>query len=172
MRLWKQPDLYTEILNTLFYAFVMSKLGCACVVWNPYQQLYVHLIEDVLQKFVTLRCFVVGQRNSLYLVGISWLISGKNNNSLKSLQKTANGLIYSEVLLCGITLQVPRITNKSALAFHFEVSKMRHHLNHSLFYCVRLYNRLQGFGHQINIFFDFNKTSVKRRLLSIFYSLT
>lgn len=79
-----------------FYALIGSKLEYACVLWNPYQQIYINLIENVLRKFAKICYFKMFgcypnrhcyQRSLLNLVDESSLTARRHVNGLIFLQK-------------------------------------------------------------------------------------
>lgn len=160
-------------LKLLFYSLVRSRLEYCSVVWKPYYQVYINLIENIVRKFAKYVFFKMfnmypvrhcNQMQLLEVIGESSLVSRRNMHCLIFLQKILNGSVNSHILLKEIFIICPRRSSRSQNTFYYCTPSTYHHLNSPLLYSFRLYN-------EINLSFDifysnFSGNSVKKAIIN------
>jgi hypothetical protein len=164
-------------IKQLFYGLVRSRLEYCCVVFKPYQQLYINMMEGVLRKFAKYVYFKMfncypsrhcDQTSLISIVNEQSLLARRNICCLIFLQKIIKGDIESTILIENIKFVIPRINARSPSTFYYDIPNSLHHFNSPLIYCLRLYNCL--FQDHIDIFHDNFKSNIIKKQLIAKYS--
>lgn len=125
-------------IKLLFYALVRSKLEYCSVIWSPYQQQYIDLLENILRKFSKYLYFKMfdvyptrhcDQSALLNVVNEVSLESRRKLASIVFLQKIICGKVVSSTLLNEISINVPRVNSRSPVPFYYSVPSTQHHFN-------------------------------------------
>lgn len=136
-------------IKMLFYALVRSKLEYCSVVWSPYQQVHINILENVLRKFCKFLYFKMFGSYPVRHCEQNVLLSIVNEKSLASrrcvaglifLQKILQGTLNSQALLSDIRLIVPRHNIRTHSTFKYEIPNTFNHFNRPMITCFRLYN--------------------------------
>ena len=164
-----------QCIKILFYALVRSRMEYCCIVWKPYYQKYIDLLENVLRKFAKYLFLKMynrypsrhcDQSSLLSIVNEQPLIRRRNAASLIFLQKLTLGQICCQELLHEIKFNIPRQISRCPKLFYFAIPNTFHHYNCPLIYAFRLYNSVcDG---RLDIFFhNFSKANVRKQLLEL-----
>lgn len=165
-----------DCVKLLFYSLVRSKLEYCSVIWKPYHQTYIDLLESVLRKFAKHVHFKMlhvyperhcSQAALLNTVNECSLYARRNVFSLIFVQKIVNGNISSDQLLSQVGLVVPRPSGRNSLTFHYNIPRTYHHLNSPMLHCFRLYNRLCNSSYDI-FHDDFSHPRFKKALILMY----
>lgn len=167
-------------IKLLFYTLVRSRIEYCCVVWTPYHQNYINMLENVLRKYAKylhLKLFNrypvrhCELRELLTDVGETTLVSRRKTLCLVFLQKLLRGEFSCSELLETIGFTVPRAVSRRVLTFYYSIPNTFNHLHSPLIGCLRLYNSLAR-DIDMDIFFDdFTTRSAKRKLTDIFFEM-
>lgn len=163
-------------IKLLFYCLVRSKFEYCCLVWMPYHQNYINLIEGVLRKFAKyvhfkmFRCYPerhCDQSTLLKRVDEVPLCARMKVACNIFLQKLVNGNIHCTKLLDQVLLQVPRLNSRRPYSFTFVIPNTVHHFNSPLIRCFRLYNDIRDLSYDI-FGVNFNTRHIKEQLANLY----
>lgn len=116
-----------NVLKTMYYAFVRSKLEYASIIWSPSYQTHVLKVESVQRRFMKLLSYKldnvypeVGICNQLLLKrhGMNSLSSRRECYSLIFLFKLLHNQIDDSEFLSKIKIFVPRISSRATNTFY------------------------------------------------------
>jgi hypothetical protein len=168
----------TISIKSLFYAFVRSKLEYCSVVWMPYNQVYISLLEKIQRKFAKYMYFKIhghypmqhcDESILLKSVELNSLLSRRNLNCLSFLQKLLIGIVDCPSLLNQIKIALPRIGSRSPATFYYDIPSTFHHFNSPLLTCLKLYNSLYRNDPDLDIFhLQSFKRTIKLKIMSKF----
>lgn len=163
-------------IKLLFYTLVRPKLEYCNVIWYPYQQVHINLIENVLRKYCKFIYYKefgyyparqCDQETLLIAVNETSITSRSKTSSLIFLQNIINSRICSATLLDQIRLNIPRLSSRSVILFHYDIPHTQHHHNSPMHTCFRLHNCLPA--NDFDIFIDnFSSKNMKSKLCNFF----
>ena len=162
-------------IKILFYTLVRSKLEYCCIIWMPYYQVYINLVENVLRKIAKFIYFKMygtyppqhcDSRALFDIIGESSLQSRRNMACISFMQKLINGNISCTSILESIKFVCPRVNCRTPTTFYYKVPCTYHHFNSPLIRCLRLSNCI--IPHGVDVFFDnFYNPRLKLKLLTV-----
>ncbi|XP_063924610.1 uncharacterized protein LOC135138559 [Zophobas morio] len=120
------------LLKSLYFAYVVSKMEYASVVWYPYYVIHNLAVEKVQRRFLKYLSYKIDgfypQRNIdyNYLLQKHGFVSLKNRreeHSARFISKLISGKIDCPELLERVNFHVPRVASRYMASFHQSISR-------------------------------------------------
>lgn len=161
-------ELSVDVLRCLYISLVRSKLEYASVVWSPYYQTYIDIIERVQNRFLRIMAYKLGIDFNNYhradvLQQISLVSLRKRRQMMDAcfVFKVLHGQIKDANILAKIGFNVPCRALRRRELFHVEFHRVNYGINSPI-------NRTLHFLNEINDIDIFNLSldSFKVQLLN------
>lgn len=138
-------------LQTLYNSYVRSKLEYCFVIWNPYYNKYIAVIEKIQKRFLRYSKYIISgtfcNDNYTHLLqefDFMRLETRRKVGEVLYLYKIINNRIDDAAILGLIELQVPHISTRFYLTFGYKCPRTNYKKFSPLLSMLRNYNSVQN----------------------------